>query len=62
MIFSLYFTQRLKAALHYVIGQAYEDVAIETGISINREVMAAVTEMVYGQCSVVAQDVELFAK
>lgn len=55
-------TQRLKAALHYSIGKTYEEVASDHGMKVNREMMAAVTEMVYEQCRLVSHDLELFAK
>ena len=55
-------TQRLKAALHYSIGKIYEEVASDNDMKVSREMMAAVTEMVYEQCRLVSKDLELFAK
>jgi centromere protein S len=54
--------QRLKAALHYAIGKKYEDVALDNGLTVNRQVMAATNELVYKLCTQLSTDLELFAK
>ncbi len=51
--------QRLKAALHYAVGQVCGEVE-DTRFS--RELIAAITETSFKQCETLAIDVEQFAK
>ncbi|XP_065890403.1 centromere protein S-like isoform X2 [Dysidea avara] len=54
--------QRLKAALHFAVGRACEDVGRTTKVSFSREVIAAITETTFQKCESIAVDLELFAK
>lgn len=52
--------QRLKAALHYTVGEVCGQV--EEGTSFSREVVAILTETAFKQADMLATDLELFAK
>ena len=53
------YLQRLKAALHYGVGQVCSDVE---GVTFSRELVATITETTFKQCELLATDLELFAK
>ena len=51
--------QRLKAALHYTVGEVCSQVE---GSTFSRELVAILTESTYKQAELLANDLELFAK
>lgn len=57
--FILYSPQRLKAALHYGVGQVCSEIE---GTTFSRDLVATITETTFKQCELLAADLELFAK
>lgn len=53
------FLQRLKAALHYTVGNVCSEVEECT---FSRELVAIITETTYKQAELLVTDLELFAK
>ncbi|XP_033126677.1 centromere protein S-like [Anneissia japonica] len=58
----LAYTQRLKAAIHFSVGQICEEVSQDTDVTFTKQVIAAFAEATFRQCETVAVDLELFAK
>ncbi|KAK7067682.1 Centromere protein S [Halocaridina rubra] len=54
--------QTLKAAVHYTVGRTCEEVGSELGVSFNKQVIAALSELTMKQITVYAKDLEAFAK
>ena len=51
--------QRLKAALHYTVGQVCSEMKEST---FSRELVAIITETAFKEAQLLATDLELFAK
>ncbi|XP_061424090.1 centromere protein S isoform X1 [Lethenteron reissneri] len=54
--------QRLRAAVHYTVERVLEEEGEKAGLSFNRQVVAAIAETTFHQCSLFALDLEAFAK
>ena len=54
--------QRLKAAVHFTVGKLGEQRGEELGVTFDRGVIAAVTELANERLAVVAQDLEAFSR
>lgn len=54
--------EKLKAALWYAMGQTIDAVATERNINATPHFIGGLSEMVWGQIQIVAQDLEAFAK
>ncbi|XP_041378312.1 centromere protein S-like [Gigantopelta aegis] len=54
--------QRLKAAVHYTVLQICRDVEADLDVTINKQLIAALSETTWRQCESFSQDLELFAK
>ena len=54
--------QRLKAAVHFTVGKLGEQRGDELGVTFDRGVIAAVTELANERLAVVAQDLEAFSR
>ena len=55
-------SQRLKAAIHYGVGQISEEVGEEEGVSFQKHFVAALAEATFKYATTAASDLELFAK
>ncbi|XP_077430499.1 centromere protein S [Vanacampus margaritifer] len=53
---------RLKAAIHYTVGQICHQMAEDHRKEFSRQVVAAITETAFRQCEIFAKDLESFAK
>ncbi|XP_070572313.1 centromere protein S-like [Ptychodera flava] len=58
----LAYEQRLKAAIHYTVGQICEQLAKDEDVVFTRQFIATLAEATYKQCGILATDLELFAK
>ncbi|XP_077996218.1 centromere protein S-like [Glandiceps talaboti] len=58
----LAYKQRLKAAIHYSVGQICEESAEENDVVFSRQFIATLAEATFRQCGILATDLELFAK
>lgn len=56
------YIQRLKAAVHYTVGQVCDQSAAETDVTFSRQVVATLSEATFKQIGTFAQDLELFAQ
>ncbi|XP_072035111.1 centromere protein S-like [Amphiura filiformis] len=56
------YIQRLKAAVHYTVGQVCEETATEMDVTFSRQVIATISEAAFKQIALFAQDLELFAQ
>ncbi|KAM9299677.1 centromere protein S [Gastrophryne carolinensis] len=54
--------QRLKAAVHYTVGELCQEVAEDKQIEFNKQAIAAISEITFRQCETFAKDLELFAR
>ncbi|XP_071943907.1 centromere protein S-like [Antedon mediterranea] len=55
-------TQRLKAAVHFTVGQICEETSREIEVTFSKQVIAALAEATFRQCEIAAVDLELFAR
>ncbi|KAM4703780.1 centromere protein S [Rhinophrynus dorsalis] len=55
-------TQRLKAAVHYNVGNLCREVADEQEIQISKQAIAAISEITFRQFETFAKDLEMFAR
>ncbi|CAB1437865.1 unnamed protein product [Pleuronectes platessa] len=54
--------QRLKAAVHFTVGQLCQKMGEVHRRDFSRQVIAAITETTFRQCDVFATDLEAFAR
>ncbi|XP_026163605.1 centromere protein S [Mastacembelus armatus] len=54
--------QRLKAAVHYTIGQLCQKLGEDHRRKFSRQVVAAIAETTFRQCDIFAKDLEAFAR
>jgi len=60
---TIFFLQRLKAALHFTIGRLGEARGSELEVKFGKNVIAAVTELTYNHLkSTVSKDLEAFSR
>ncbi|XP_066547190.1 centromere protein S [Amia ocellicauda] len=55
-------TQKLKAAVHYTVGQLCKEVEEENQVHFSKQVIAAIAETTFRQCDIFAKDLEAFAR
>lgn len=54
--------QRLKAAVHYTVGQLCKSIGEDHDKTFSRHVIAAIAETTFRQCDTFAKDLEAFAR
>lgn len=54
--------QRLKAAVHYTVGQLLEELGEEQGVTYSRAFIASLSQITYKQMGTAAQDLQAFAR
>ena len=54
--------QRLKAAVHYGVGQICEEISQDENINLSKQFIAVLSEAAFKHCTTMAHDLELFAK
>ncbi|KAE8591782.1 hypothetical protein XENTR_v10018569 [Xenopus tropicalis] len=55
-------SQRLKAAVHYIVGSLCQEVADDKEVHFSKQAIAAISEITFRQCESFAKDLEVFAR
>nr|XP_006819990.1 PREDICTED: centromere protein S-like [Saccoglossus kowalevskii] len=58
----LAYNQRLKAAVHYTVGQICEQFGEKNDVTFSRQLIATISETTYRQSGVLATDLGTFCK